>query len=50
VLRAPPAETDEDFEREFAQLMSGGEAQVRLPLSSGEWITALKQSPCPVLS
>lgn len=29
VLRAPPPETDEDFEREFAELM-GGEPKVRL--------------------
>ena len=28
VLRAPPAETDEDFEREFSELMNGGEPRV----------------------
>jgi hypothetical protein len=28
VLRAPPAETDEDFEREFSELMGGGGPQV----------------------
>lgn len=30
VLRAPPQEADEEFEREFAELMGGAEPQVRL--------------------